>query len=338
MCVDKLLKLFAVLAMVGRHMNSIVVADEVDRNDLAREQSLGARQDFLEHRRRVRDRAADRSEHFAGRFLLLKRLFRLVEQPDVFERDRRLRAECLQQCDFALAEWPHVQSPQQDRAERLPFAIEGCHKHSAMAEARCNVVTQRILGGLSKEVGYLYGLLLEHRASRKGVAGYGQRIDVAHLIRGRSLRRKVPKHVSLDQVHRRGGRIAQPRGPIGDRVEHRLHVGWRTRYDAQDFGDRRLLVQRLLRFVEKPHIVDGDRGLAGKRLHQGDLIRREWSRFATEKEDGAIRPAFAHQRNGQHGPGAELNHVLPHILKLGVEQREDVGVVDGFAIECGAPG
>ena len=89
---------------------------------LAGEQPLAAREDRVEHRRRVRDRAADRRQHLAGRALLVERLLGLLEQPHVLERDRRLVAEGLQQRDLPLGERPHFLPAQQDRAERLPFA------------------------------------------------------------------------------------------------------------------------------------------------------------------------------------------------------------------------
>src|SRR4029077_5503542 len=37
--------------------------------------------------------------------------------------------------------------------------------------------------------------------------------------------------------------LAEPRGAPRYGVEHGLHVGWRARYDAQDFAGRGLLLQ-----------------------------------------------------------------------------------------------
>src|SRR6266568_5011135 len=67
------LELFPIRSVVGRHVNAPVLAQEVDRNHFAREQSLGARQDLLEHRSRVGDGAADRGQDFAGGSLLIER-------------------------------------------------------------------------------------------------------------------------------------------------------------------------------------------------------------------------------------------------------------------------
>ena len=105
---NELLEFFAPRAVVCADANAPIVADEVDPDHLAREQPLAARQDLVEHRRGIGDRAADRREHFARGALLLERLLRLVEQPHVLERDRRLVAERLQQSDLLFAERPHV--------------------------------------------------------------------------------------------------------------------------------------------------------------------------------------------------------------------------------------
>ena len=47
--------------------------------------------------------------------------------------------------------------------------------------------------------------------------------------------------------------------------------------------DARLLVERLLRLVEQPHVVDRDRGLARERLDQRDLVGREQARIAARR-------------------------------------------------------
>ena len=67
-------------------------------------------------------------------------------------------------------------------------------------------------------------------------------------------------------------RVAQPQRALGDRVEHRLHVGRRARDHAQDLADRRLLLERFLGLVEQAHVFDRDRRLVGEGLQQRDLL------------------------------------------------------------------
>src|SRR6266536_3193725 len=55
-----------------------------------------------------------------------------------------------------------------------------------------------------------------------------------------------PDDVAFDKSHARERRIAQVRRPLGDGVEHRLHVGGRAGDHAQDFAARRLLLERIL--------------------------------------------------------------------------------------------
>ena len=60
--------------------------------------------------------------------------------------------------------------------------------------------------------------------------------------------------------------------PLGDRVEHRLHVGRATADHVQHLGCRGLLLQRLLGLVEQPHVLDRDHRLVGEGLQQLDLL------------------------------------------------------------------
>src|SRR6185312_12450156 len=97
---------FLVGSVIRAKMHEPVLADEIDDRHPAGEKTLAPGDDRFEYRRRVRDRAADRRQHFAGSALLVERLLGLVEKPYVFERDRRLITEGVQQRDFALAERP----------------------------------------------------------------------------------------------------------------------------------------------------------------------------------------------------------------------------------------
>ena len=69
--------------------------------------------------------------------------------------------------------------------------------------------------------------------------------------------------------------VTQPRGILRDHIQYRLNIRRRAGDDTQDFTRRRLLLQRLLEFLEQPHVLDGDHGLVGEGFEQLDLRRGE---------------------------------------------------------------
>ena len=70
-------------------------------------------------------------------------------------------------------------------------------------------------------------------------------------------------------------RVTQPRGILSDHIEHRLDIGRRTGDHAQNLTRRRLLLQRLLKFLKEPHVFDGDSSLIGEGFEQLDLGQRK---------------------------------------------------------------
>ena len=63
-------------AAPSRHPHHLVVADRVNAEFLAAEETLARVEDGLEHRRRIGDGFADRAEHFGRGLLLLQSLLR----------------------------------------------------------------------------------------------------------------------------------------------------------------------------------------------------------------------------------------------------------------------
>src|SRR5215467_11064672 len=75
---------------------------------------------------------------------------------------------------------------------------------------------------------------------------------------------------------------ANPRGAFDDGVEHGLHVGRRAANDAEHFGCRRLMLQRLaqfrvafLQFLEQPDVLNSDHRLIGEGLQKRNLFLRK---------------------------------------------------------------
>ena len=78
--------------------------------------------------------------------------------------------------------------------------------------------------------------------------------------------------------------LAEPRGIFGDRIKHRLNIRRRAGDDTQDLARRRLLLQRLLEFLEQPHVLDGDHRLVGEGFKKLDLRRGEGAHLGATRD------------------------------------------------------
>src|SRR5262245_7938962 len=79
--------------------------------------------------------------------------------------------------------------------------------------------------------------------------------------------------VALAQSQNNVVNTANLRGALDDRLEHRLHVRWRTADNPEHLGRCRLMLQRFAQFgvafldlLEQLDVLDGDHGLVGKGL------------------------------------------------------------------------
>ena len=77
-------------------------------------------------------------------------------------------------------------------------------------------------------------------------------------------------------------RPTEPPGIVQDFIEHWLQLAGRTRDDLQHLAGGSLVVERLLQLararlhvLEQARVLDGDHGLVGERLKQGDLLVAE---------------------------------------------------------------
>ena len=195
---------------------------------------------------------------------------------DVLERDRGLVAEGLQQRDFLVGERPHFLPAQQDRAERLSLAIER-HRRPRVRwpNCACELVAQRVFGALGQHVAHL-----DRRPSSSARPEIESRLIGSVSTCGHRIRRGPLRREMAQRCRRRSGTSTRPRRRRGAPRARRSRrapaaVGRRARDHAQDFADRRLLVERLLGLVEQAHVVDRDRRLARERFHQRDLVGRK---------------------------------------------------------------
>ena len=85
-----------------------------------------------------------------------------------------------------------------------------------------------------------------------------------------------------------------------DRFEDRLHVPRRAGDHLQDLGRRGLPLERLLRLVEQPHVLDREHRLVGEGLEAGSTCLSGRARHRTGDRDGADRPG---RRSAAASPG-----------------------------------
>ena len=95
--------------------------------------------------------------------------------------------------------------------------------------------------------------------------------------------------------------LEQPEGRADDGVEHRLDVVRRFADDAQDVGGGRLLLQRLLRLVEQPRVLDRDHRLVGEGLDQPRVVVGERPHVEVEGRDRAVHLVAQRHRGAEHG-------------------------------------
>ena len=93
-------------------------------------------------------------------------------------------------------------------------------------------------------------------------------------------------------------RLDQLLAAAHDLLEHRLRIGHRAADDLQHLGRGGLPLQRLLRLVEQPRVLDGDQRLVAERLGQRDLVGAEGAR--STRRQGQHANALVCAQQGKH--------------------------------------
>src|SRR5262245_41193064 len=106
-------------------------------------------------------------------------------------------------------------------------------------------------------------------------------------------------------------RLAQVHCLLENRVEDRLQVARRAADDLEDLRSRGLTLERLLRFVEQPHVLDRDRRLVGERLQQRNLLVAERPDLHSAQEDHAECSAFTQQWDSQRSAMPKATLYVP---------------------------
>src|SRR5687768_9397396 len=83
---------------------------------------------------------------------------------------------------------------------------------------------------------------------------------------------REPQDVTIKSKNLSVGCFTQPGGVLRDSIQYRLNIGRRAGNDAQDLTRGRLLLQRLLKFLEQPDVLDGDHCLVGEGFEKSYLL------------------------------------------------------------------
>src|SRR5262249_17731044 len=115
-------------------------------------------------------------------------------------------------------------------------------------------------------------------------------------------------------------RLAQPRGRLDQRVEHRLQIEGRAADDLEHVGGGSLLLQRFAQLIKQPRVLDGDDGLGSEIGYQLDLLLAEWLHLPAIDADRTDQLVFFEHRDGDESSGAgrfEEGSDAPRIAVVG---------------------
>src|SRR5262245_8872273 len=106
-------------------------------------------------------------------------------------------------------------------------------------------------------------------------------------FRSNTMSRGHSKHIPVDNENRATQSRTDADPASGYGLEDRLHVCRRATNHPKDLTGRGLTLQSLLRLVEQANILDGDDGLTGEGLEEGNLLLGERPGNTARDADGA---------------------------------------------------
>src|SRR5688500_18091389 len=149
-------------------------------------------------------------------------------------------------------------------------------------------------------------LALQHGLPRDPVARKRPRVANVDTDGHRAKAGDMLHMVAFAQKYLRVDGFANPCRTLGHRIEYWLDVCRRVRDDTQHLADRRLLLQRLLGFVEEANVLDRDYRLVGEGVEQADLRLAEGTYFPAIDDHAADHRCVLKQRHGEEGARAEF--------------------------------
>src|SRR5262249_1234974 len=141
-----------------------------------------------------------------------------------------------------------------------------------------------------------------------------------------SMRGHTPIASADNTVNDGIGCFTQPGGILCDHIQDGLNIRRRTGDDTKYFGRRRLLLQRLFKLIEQPHVLNGDHRLIGEGFEQLDLSLCERTDFRPANLNRTDCETITQQRRCQHSAkaGCYTEGLGPWELGFGCSEIMDV--------------
>ena len=105
--------------------------------------------------------------------------------------------------------------------------------------------------------------------------------------------------------------------------------------DLEHIRGSGLLLQQFPQLVEEPRVLDGDDGLIGEGLEQGDLSLGEELDLGAAQRDRADRDAFPHQGHAKDGVDTPASRVCAAFGKF-VDLGLHISKMNGPPVEDGS--
>src|SRR5262249_18155156 len=211
----------------------------------------------------------DHSENFARRGLLLQRFLELVEQSAVLNGDDSLIGKRFEQLDLRRSKRTNLHATRGQYSNELFLLTKRSGQVSVISDAGTHGWEIVLLLGVANVkramLAYPVNVWLIN-TDFDAANWYGTKMSPSN------------HHVSVKEAQHHVINPANFGGALDNRIEYRLHVGGRAADDAEHFGSRCLVLQRLaqfcialLQFLEQPHVLDSDDGLSRESFKQFDL-------------------------------------------------------------------
>jgi hypothetical protein len=226
---------------------------------------------------------------------------KFFEEPDVLDDDDRLVGEGFEERDLLGRERIGLGPPiHEDHAQRRALAQQRRRHHRTVfgpGPPHAGHGARELPLG-RQDVLDMDRLPVGHDSSADEVPTDREGLSDRHWSAQRSTPRHETQLLPFETVDRRVHRPAHPGGVLDDGLHDRLQIGRRTRDHPQDLTRGGLLLERLFRLVEQPHVLDGDHGLSGEGVEEVDLPVGEEPGLDASHHDRSDRSAVSEHWDG----------------------------------------
>src|SRR5262249_48907857 len=267
------------------------------------QQPLGDANDGVERCAQLVAHAGEELRLVLARFLELAALvLDFVEQPHVFDRDRRLVGKSRYQLDLLFGEWPHLGARQCQHTDGHAFAEHRNAERGANAAELLGFCESKFWIGTDiydmNTAAFEQGASADTSAFRFDRHGSDPIHEFSREAAGFS---PIEYAVYLPGDRGLVG-IGKPSGGFDQRLQHHFEVEGRAADDLEHVGRSSLLLQRFAQLVEQARVLDRDDGLVGEVLDQLDLLVSERAHLLAIDIDATNQVVVLEHGNAQYGP------------------------------------